>query len=307
MVTADAAVSLSVPYTLECWARLDDDLSATTTLVSIFGVALGTFDETSIRCPATSTGLLSSLNPPVVGKARGLVAYDYAQPDPDVARHYVLVVNIDGIAWYVDGVLEQSFAWDTSAYSFNDTPIVGAGGVTNCELVGSVAWTALYDTALSAARVLAHYEAAPREFTDSDSATATDDGINEQPSETIDAFTATDTAELTVELSDTDSGTATDADALTVEFSGTDSAVASDLFAGGRVDPNISVSDIAYATERAVMTLNAAGTWPYDAPYDADIRSVVYDFRDARVTLTETSDDIFDADIHYTPGDFAIA
>lgn len=305
-VTANSAVSLSVPYTLECWARVDDDLAATTTLVAMFGVALGTSDETSIRCPATSSGSASSLEPPVVGKARGLGAYDYGQPTPTTVHHYVLVVDTDGIDWYVDGELQQSVAWDTSAYSFNDDPIVGYGGVTNSEFVGSVAWAALYDSALSAARVLAHYEAAPREFTDSDSVTATDSAISEQPSETIDSFTVTDTAELVVEMSDTDSGTATDADALTVEMSATDSAVASDVFAGGRVDPNISVADIAYAHERAVMSSNAAGTWPFSAPYDALILRTIYDFRDARVVLTETSDDIFDAIITNHPTSFTV-
>lgn len=304
VVIANSAASITAPYTFECWARLDDDLLETTIRVPIFGLETG--DEAMISCSATAGFPAASLNPPVTGRVRGLTAYSNSQPTPLSARHYVFVVDTDGLDWYVDGTLYQTIAWDTSTYSFNDKPTVGNGGLVNAEFVGSVAWAALYDSALSAARVLAHYEAAPREFTDSDSATATDDGISEQPSETIDSFTATDTAELVVEMSDTDSGTATDADALTVEMSATDSAVASDVFAGGRVDPNISVADIAYAHERAVMSSNAAGTWPFSAPYDALILRTIYDFRDARVVLTETSDDIFDAIITNHPTSFTV-
>lgn len=103
----------------------------------------------------------------------------YSLPSLNAWYHIVVVDNSTDMRVYVNGTLQATLATTAPVTPGNEMHIgrINAGGYY---IVGSIAHVAVYDSALSAGRVTAHYDARSAAATpksDTDSFTATDTGV----------------------------------------------------------------------------------------------------------------------------------
>lgn len=319
----DSPIALSSPYTIEAWAIREPstitgyDKTVVAGDTPFTGYYTGLYQIVSDAWDPADGWLPVNADAPYTIVGSSSLWPSYTQPaqdgayNPKTVHHYVLAVGgVSGSAdYYIDGELVDS-------YDSDETPINWANFTLRCgkepisgdgDWIGGIGNVAVYDTKLSAERVFAHYIARPHDWTDTDSSTASDSAAGDLEFVTSDSAAATDAdGELVVILTDTDSATATEGTSVLGLFA-VESIVANDRFTGGRVDPNIAVTDLFTLTDSASMTSDAAGAWTPDAPYDATIRYPIFDFRDPVVTsLPDAEESMFDVDIAYPIFDFTV-
>lgn len=149
-------VSGKTPFSLELWFRPDVNDASYRFLASGYELVDGGRESFGVYTHAIA----------------GLVAERYVADNqentgipplgPGVYRHVVLTYDGASMALYVDGTLASSAADARSARSTAPVITFGAFGNNNASVRGSIDELAVYDKALTAARVLAHYKASGR-------------------------------------------------------------------------------------------------------------------------------------------------
>ena len=328
-VEIDTPIALPASWTIEAWAIRDNSTISGNYFAVVAGDEPFTDNFAGLRQQVgaiftNDDGQFSVVGcGPVTSVGTDTVYPDYTQPaeddptvNPKAVHHYAIVADnsLRTLTFYIDGVSvgSESISPESFQTFATFTLRVASDGAGSGHWIGGIGNVAFYNTALSSARIYAHYLARPHDWTSTESATATDTSAGDLAFVETDTFTATDEdGALEVELTDTDSGSFTEATIL--GLFATDSATAGDYFSGGRVDPNITTNDTFTATDTASMTSTATGAWTPEAPYDVIIDYPIFDFTDPRVITTTTSDlpadddMMFDAIITYDIFDFTVA
>lgn len=255
-IVSDSAIAITIPFTLEVWTEWDASTvnglwgrpdfagfyDSPNDYALIYGFAAQGAGSTQLSTVVNAAVSSTSLTSGASVLTRSFLA---------------LTVTSTTATLYVNGVEVDSATADFSSYSSNH--VIGIGSSTGM-FSGLVGYFALYPSALSAARIAAHYAARDQHSTD--------------------AFTFTESAYLSFDKSDSDTASAADADAsLTVGFSDTDTATAADTgyptkqytgsdtvsfnaYISGTVASTYTGDDRAVASETAV----SSGTLPPNHP-----------------------------------------
>jgi hypothetical protein len=147
---SDASLNITGPFTFECWLKTTD----TGSHQNLWGgYHDGLWAGAGVRINFGQLGYYSSATGDWRSGPSGLNDGDW--------HHIVATVSGSTLIWYIDGA--QSGSSDTGTAqpgSYSGPRAIGARSSGSTELlVGTIDEVAVYDTALSAARIAAHYEA----------------------------------------------------------------------------------------------------------------------------------------------------
>jgi hypothetical protein len=185
--------------------------------------------------------------------------------DAVVGTIYHIVATYDGtnVIAYVNGVEYTRLASATVLAAPDTPPTLGADRLGGLPFTGTVDEAAWYPTALTAARVLAHYQAGtvPAGVTASGAGTVTVSGTGTESY--VSGATYTDAGTATVTASGTGTESATYADAstatATVTGTGTESAASADT-GSGTVTASGTGAETATYVDNGSGTLTSSGT-----------------------------------------------
>lgn len=144
----DADLTVALPFTLECWAWIRESVSA---LQGFVAISNGTI--------AIELGISAGLQAHAFTPAGAIQAV--AALSRQAWHHLVLTVTLGTCLLYADGV--QVATGGSAATSYSPTLVIGSGGSAGSPTRfahAALAECAIYSSALSLARVAAHFAAA---------------------------------------------------------------------------------------------------------------------------------------------------